>query len=72
MSDISHGFTLNLHAVTGVIALVVMFFHAVWATVALHRKDEKTLRSFHRYSLMVWVIWLVPYFLGFALNIPGM
>ena len=71
MSIISHGFSLNLHAITGVIAIAVMFFHAVWATVALHKKDEKTLRSFHKYSLIVWVIWLVPYFLGFALNIPG-
>jgi len=71
MSEISHGFSLNLHAVTGVIAIVVMFFQAAWATVALHRKDEKSLRSFHKYSLIVWIIWLVPYILGFSLNIPG-
>jgi len=71
MSIISNGFSLNLHAITGVLAIAVMFFHAVWATVALHKKDEKTLRSFHRYSLIVWGIWLIPYFLGFALNIPG-
>jgi uncharacterized repeat protein (TIGR03987 family) len=71
MTIISHGFSLNLHAITGVIAIVVMFSHAVWATVALHKRDEKTLRSFHKYSLIVWVIWLIPYFLGFALNIPG-
>ena len=71
MSLISHGFSLNLHAITGVIAIFVMFLHAVWATVALHKKDEKTLRGFHRYSLIVWAIWLIPYFLGFALNIPG-
>jgi len=72
MSIISHGFSLNLHAVTGIIAVGVMFFHAVWATVASHNKNEKTLRGFHRYSLIVWAIWLIPYFLGFALNIHGM
>src|SRR5512135_1989889 len=49
MTALSHGFTLNIHAVTGVLAIAVMLFHAVWATVALHKKDEKTLRSFHKY-----------------------
>jgi hypothetical protein len=33
--------SLNLHAVTGVIAIAVMFFHAVWATVALHKNDAR-------------------------------
>jgi len=72
MTVISNGITLNIHAVTGFLAIAVMLFHAVWATVALHKKDEKALRSFHKYSLMVWGIWLIPYVLGFVLNIPGM
>ena len=71
MSIISKGLTFSLHAITGIIAIVLMFSHAVWATVALHYGNEKSLRSFHRFSIFVWVVWLVPYFLGFILNMPG-
>jgi len=35
--------------------------HAVWATVVLVRKDEGWIKRFHRFSIVVWVVWLVPY-----------
>jgi uncharacterized repeat protein (TIGR03987 family) len=38
-----------------------MFIHAVWATAVLLRKDEKLILSFHKFSVAVWVIWLIPY-----------
>ena len=38
-----------------------MAVHAVWALVVLLRKDENAIRNFHRFSVAVWVIWLVPY-----------
>jgi hypothetical protein len=30
--------------------------------VVLLRREERWIRSFHRFSLAVWLIWLVPYF----------
>jgi uncharacterized repeat protein (TIGR03987 family) len=38
-----------------------MCIHAVWATVVLIRKDEKMIANFHKFSLAVWFIWLIPY-----------
>lgn len=59
---------LNLHTLTGQIALWLMFIHAVWATVVLRRGKEKDLMSFHRYSIIVWLIWLIPYFGGMYIS----
>lgn len=53
-----------LHAVTGALAIVLMIFHATWATVTLKSKNEKQMQSFHKFSLFVWLVWLIPYFIG--------
>jgi uncharacterized repeat protein (TIGR03987 family) len=39
-----------------------MFVHAIWATVVLMKKDEKMIANFHKFSIAVWFIWLIPYF----------
>ena len=67
----SNGNFLDIHALTGILAIALMLFHAIWATVSLIGGNEKRLRSFHRFSLVVWVIWLIPYFIGFIANMPG-
>lgn len=69
MSQIAGGFDLSLHAITGLAALILMFVHAVWATITLIRGREHELESFHRFSIIVWAIWLIPYTLGALLNI---
>ena len=58
------GFHFNLHGITGLIALLLMAFHAVWATVILIAKKEHAKQTFHKFSIMVWAIWLIPYVLG--------
>ncbi len=52
------------HTLTGQIALWLMLAHAVWATYVIRKKQEKLRTHFHRYSLVVWLVWLVPYFGG--------
>ena len=68
MTDIAGGFELNIHGLTGALALILMAIHAVWATIVLVRRSEKWIEKFHKFSLVVWGIWLVPYLLGVALN----
>ncbi len=51
---------------TGGLALALMAAHAVWAIVVLVRNRESEILGFHRFSLGVWGIWLVPYFTGMA------
>lgn len=58
----------ELHTLTGQIALWLMFFHAVWATRAVIKKDEALLKTFHRFSIFVWMVWLIPYFGGMFLG----
>jgi uncharacterized repeat protein (TIGR03987 family) len=54
----------QLMGVTGVIAIVLMAVHLAWAIVVLVRNRETEKNNFHRFSVIVWVIWLVPYIVG--------
>lgn len=58
------GFVLNFHGVVGLLAILLMIFHAFWATAVLKRGNVKSLQNFHKFSIIVWVIWLVPFFSG--------
>jgi uncharacterized repeat protein (TIGR03987 family) len=58
------GLQLNLHGVTGAVALLLMLAHALWATVVLLRRDERAILTFHRISVVVWTVWLVPFVSG--------
>ena len=60
-----HGLFLNFHVITGIIALLLMFVHAVWASIVLLGKDERAILNFHKFSVFVWTIWLIPFFTGF-------
>lgn len=55
---------LASHTLTGQIALWLMLAHAIWATHVVKKGTEKTRTGFHRYSIIVWLIWLIPYFGG--------
>ena len=62
MFEMVGGMTYDLHGLSGLLAIVLMFIHAAWATVVLIRKDEQMIANFHKFSVAVWVIWLIPYF----------
>lgn len=62
MFEMAGGMVFDVHGVTGLIAILLMLVHAVWATLVLLRKDQKWIYSFHRFSVVVWAIWLIPYF----------
>lgn len=64
MSLFAGHFEFNLHGITGLLAIALMFCHAIWATVVLIMKQENALRNFHKFSLFVWLVWLVPFFTG--------
>ena len=51
-------------AVTGAIALLLMVFHLVWAVIVLVRNRDVEKKRFHKFSLIVWGIWLIPYVTG--------
>ncbi len=55
---------LDPHTLTGQLALWLMLAHATWATVVICKGLEKLKTRFHRYSIFVWLVWLIPYFGG--------
>lgn len=60
-----------VHAVSGLLAISLMLFHAVWASVVIARNDERLRAGFHRLSICVWLFWLVPYGIGMLMGIPA-
>lgn len=68
MFEMADAQALSVHGLTGIVAIVLMFIHAVWASVVLARKDERLIINFHKFSIVVWLIWLVPYFNGFFVS----
>ncbi len=59
---------LEAHTFTGQIALWLMLIHAIWATRVASMGSEEARQGFHRYSLVVWLIWLIPYISGMYLG----
>lgn len=68
MRRLAGGFTPSLHTATGLVALLLMLGHAVWATRVLRRRDEEALRAFHRISVVVWAVWLIPFVSGMVVG----
>lgn len=64
MTKIAGIFEFNIHGITGLAAIILMIVHAIWATITLLRKNENELKNFHRFSLIVWCIWLIPFLTG--------
>ncbi len=57
------------HTLTGQIAILLMLAHAIWASWVIRRGSEHLRGVFHRYSLFVWLVWLVPYAGGVYLGV---
>lgn len=54
----------DFHGITGALAIILMLGHAIWASVVLLLKQEKVLVKFHKFSLVVWILWLIPFISG--------
>jgi uncharacterized repeat protein (TIGR03987 family) len=68
MTLIRKGFLFDIHGISGPIALLLMLFHAVWATIVISGKDEERIRNFHKFSMFVWMVWLIPYMTGIVMH----
>ena len=67
-STISGGFLATLHGVSGAAAILLMFVHLLWAIAVLIRNRDNAKAVFHRFSVAVWCVWLIPYVLGMAMG----
>ena len=61
---VKDGFKLNFHGITGMLAIILMLIHALWATFVLIKNNDDAIANFHKFSIIVWVIWLIPFISG--------
>jgi uncharacterized repeat protein (TIGR03987 family) len=68
MAMISKSYIFDIHGLSGPVALLLMLFHASWATYVIMKKNEKKINTFHKFSMFVWLIWLIPYISGMVMH----
>ena len=68
MRRLAGGLYWTLHTTTGGVALLLMLAHTIWATIVLINRAERPIRMFHRVSITVWAIWLIPFVTGLILG----
>jgi uncharacterized repeat protein (TIGR03987 family) len=72
MSRLVQGsFKLNFHGISGILAIILMLFHTLWATHVLIKNNKNLKLKFHKFSILVWVIWLIPFVSGAVLGMMG-
>jgi len=62
---------LDFHGITGLAAILVMLFHAAWATGVLIKDQLEERTQFHRLSFVVWLIWLIPMVTGMIFGVSA-
>ena len=69
MSKISaKGFQFNFHGITGLFGIILMLFQALWGTKAVNSGDENARANFLKFSIPVWIIWIIAYISGAILG----
>lgn len=71
MAQIAGGWKWDLHGVIGLTAVALMLIHSIWATIALAFKQERVLRSFRKFSVHVWALWMAALISGIVLVALG-
>lgn len=61
-----------MHVLISVITIAVSAFHAIWATAALAFRRKEPQSMLHQLSILIWLIWLIPYLAGAFMDLPGM
>jgi TIGR03987 family protein len=64
MSKIAGRFQADFHGLTGLLAILLMFVHTIWATYVLYSDNNHLKVNFHKLSIFVWLIWLIPMISG--------
>ena len=64
-------FKADFHIITGGLALVLMAIHFVWALYVLWKGSEQSKANFHKFSVVVWAFWLLPYIAGMIIGMTS-
>lgn len=68
MTILAGGFTLNLHAITGLLAVILMVINVIWATRVYRSQSSDLFISYRKASLVIWIIWIISFITGMMLS----
>lgn len=71
MARAGSGFRMDLHAILGLSALVIMGIHAIWAWSSM-RSSLTGARLFYECSPWAYALWLIAFGSGLAMHLLGM
>ena len=60
--------TFSLHSLSGYAGIFFMLIHTIWATLVLVQNNDTLRIRFHRFSVVVWVLWMFSYINGALLG----
>ncbi len=61
----------TVHTITGFIGISLMLVHALWATKVIIQNNQKSITSFHKFSLFVWTLWFISYVSGVVMGMKS-
>ena len=60
------------HLLLGILCILIILFHVFWAMWALTTIKKPDARAkFNRFSIFIWCIWLIPYFLNIYFTVSS-
>ena len=62
MFDYVGGMSYDIHGYSGVLAIALDVRPRHLGDHCAGEEDERMIVSFHKFSIFVWIIWLIPYF----------
>ncbi len=68
MASMTNGFELTFHSITGALAIVLMLIHSTWATYVVIKNKREMKKKFHKFSIFVWIMWMIPFIVGIVMN----
>jgi uncharacterized repeat protein (TIGR03987 family) len=61
-------FEMNLHGISGWIALFLMLFNAIYSTYIFFKGRNEQKRNIKIMNLIIWFVWLVPFISGMIMG----
>ena len=68
MGTLAGGFSLTIHGINGLLAVLLMVVTAVRATMIFVKNDGVAAERFPRFSIPVWLIWVLSFLTGMMLS----
>ncbi len=68
MGTLAGGLSVTVHGLNGLLAVVLMLVTAIRAQMIYMKKDESAAKNFAKFSIPVWVVWVLSFVTGMMLS----